>query len=340
MPVVSVTSCRRLESEIISWGPITLFDKSFLQSLSVDESVWFDHFFLVNVCPLFYGETLADLDKTVREGRTPEEEVGIIADKFPEMHGMPCGYHRTLCIWELLGYPVPMTGQVPLVGGRRVKSEGGRAAVFEPSQETDAFARWQRREFLEIEHQYARAWRSNAAILDVSESSATIEALGVLERCSDLAQARLSAANLVHNQKEPFEWLSIVLTSLEIPEGLSQQTLRRWISSGKHPLGEFAPYTAYVLEVEVFFQIALASKLISSERASNRIDIAYLFYLPFCMMFVSNDRLHRRCAPLFLRPNQEFVWGPDVKANLGQINEHFPQTPQEHKRPRGVFVGR
>ena len=124
-------------------GPITLFDKSFLQSLSVDESVWFDHFFLANVCPLFYGETLADLDKTVRKGRTPEEEVGIIADKFPEMHGMLCGYHRTLCIGEMLGYPLPMTGQVPLVGGRRVKSEGGRAAVFEPSQETDAFARWQ-----------------------------------------------------------------------------------------------------------------------------------------------------------------------------------------------------
>ena len=52
-------------------GPIALFDKSFLQSLSLDESVWFDHFFFVNVCPIFYGETLADLDKTVREGPHP-----------------------------------------------------------------------------------------------------------------------------------------------------------------------------------------------------------------------------------------------------------------------------
>lgn len=29
-------------------GPIVLFDKSFLQALSVDEAVWFDHFFLAN----------------------------------------------------------------------------------------------------------------------------------------------------------------------------------------------------------------------------------------------------------------------------------------------------
>ena len=44
-------------------GPIALFDKSFLQSLSLDESVWFDHFFLPVVSPLFFVETLADLTK-------------------------------------------------------------------------------------------------------------------------------------------------------------------------------------------------------------------------------------------------------------------------------------
>jgi hypothetical protein len=56
-------------------GPNALFDKSFLQSLSVDESVWFDHYFYAVVCPLFYLETLADLEKAVREGRTPETEL-------------------------------------------------------------------------------------------------------------------------------------------------------------------------------------------------------------------------------------------------------------------------
>jgi len=67
--------------------PLALFDKSFLQSLSLDESVWFDHFFHAIVCPLFYVETLADLDKPVKEGKTPQGEVRIIAEKFPEAHG-------------------------------------------------------------------------------------------------------------------------------------------------------------------------------------------------------------------------------------------------------------
>ena len=53
-----------------------------------------------------------------------------------------------------------------------------------------------------------------------------------------------------------------------------------------------------------FFQIALGAGLIGGERPSNRTDIAYLFYLPFAMVFASSDNLHRRLAPLFMRPDR------------------------------------
>jgi len=70
-------------------GPFILFDKSFLQSLTEDESLWFGHFFSPIVCPLFYVETLADLEKDMGDRRTPEQEVRIIARKFPEHGGYP-----------------------------------------------------------------------------------------------------------------------------------------------------------------------------------------------------------------------------------------------------------
>jgi hypothetical protein len=63
----------------------------------------------------------------------------------------------------------------------------------------------------------------------------------------------------------------------------------RFDFSGKAPLHEYAPYAAFVLTIEVFFHIALAAGLISPDRASNRTDIAYLFYLPFCTTFVSTQ---------------------------------------------------
>ena len=50
-----------------------------------------------------------------------------------------------------------MTGQVPLAGAQLVKTDGKSGAVFEPSPEAEAFSRWQKGEFLEVERLYAKA---------------------------------------------------------------------------------------------------------------------------------------------------------------------------------------
>src|SRR6187402_1176988 len=144
-------------------GPIALFDKSFLQGLSVDESVWFDHFFLANVCPLFFVETLADLEKSVRPGRQPEDEVAIIADKFPEVGGAPCRFHGALCCGELMGQPVPMDGRIPRALGRVVRREEQVAVVYDHAPEALAFARWSAREFGAKDRVYAKTWRAAIA---------------------------------------------------------------------------------------------------------------------------------------------------------------------------------
>lgn len=66
----------------------------------------------------------------------------------------------------------------------------------------------------------------------------------------------------------------------------------------------------------------------------------YLFYLPFAMVFVSSDELHRNLAPLFMRPNQAFIWGMDLKAALKATNQHFLALPED-ERDKGIsaFAG-
>jgi hypothetical protein len=49
------------------------------------------------------------------------------------------------------------------------------------------------------------------------------------------------------------------------------------------------------------------------------------------MVFVSWDRLHRNCARHFLRADQEFVWGPELNADLARINQHFSLLPEQEK---------
>jgi len=49
------------------------------------------------------------------------------------------------------------------------------------------------------------------------------------------------------------------------------------------------------------------------------------------MVFVSSDKLHRKCAPLFLRSNQQFIWGPELKEGLDKINKHYLSLPDNEK---------
>lgn len=318
-------------------GPIALFDKSFIQALNVDEAMWFDHFFIANICPLFYVETLADLEKSVREGRTPEQEVGMIADKTPYIGGMPCTYHSTLCIGELMGHRVPMTGQIPVSGGRLVESAGKRGVVFDEAPEAQAFSRWQNGEFLQLERKHARAWREALRTMDLPAVADKFRELGVSgKNCNSLAAAKEIAAEIVQSREKPFERMALAFNLLGIPREYHQAIIKRWGIMRYPAFTEFAPYVAHVLEVEIFFQIALAANHISSERPSNRADIAYLFYLPFCSVFVSGDNLHRRCASLFMRANQDFVWAPDLKSNLKQANAHYETTVPDQIKAKGI----
>jgi len=314
---------------------ITLFDKSFLQSLTVDESVWFDHFFITNICPIFYVETLADLDKQVRKGRTSEQEVEIIAKKSPEVHGSPCIHHFDLCVNDLTGFSVPMTGQIP-IRGRTVKVEDKTSGFAEPSPESEAFSRWQKGEFLNIERQFARYWRTALSNLDLNAVARNFGILGIdAKSCKSLEDAKSISKNIVYSNSEPHRIMELAFIFLGFTEELRLRILERWANSNYSPLHEYAPYVAHVLTIELFFHIALAAGLISSAHPSNHIDIAYLFYLPFCMIFVSSDHLHKQCVPLFLREDQAFIWGQDLKKSLTKINRYYSQLPDEIKE-RGV----
>jgi len=320
-------------------GPVALFDKSFLQSLSVDESVWFDHFFYPNICPLFFVETLADLSKSnLRSDRTAEDEVRIIANKTPELSGGPCVYHQSLCIGDLMGHRAPMTGQIPLGNARSVQAADGRkGTVYDESLEQEALRRWRDAAFEDVERLFARGWRQMLASLDLAAVAEGMRKLGINpQNCKSLDQARDIATGLLHSRDKPFDQMALLFLFVQIPRDMMQPILARWKIDQYRPLAAYAPYAAHILSVELFFQIALAANLISTERPSNRVDIAYLFYLPFCQVFTSSDALHRRCAPLFLRSDQSFVWGPDLKAELRRLNAHFARLP-ESVRESGIM---
>ena len=315
----------------------TLFDKSFLQSLSLDESVWFDQFFLANVCPLFYVETLADLNKPPRPGMRPEDEVSIIADKFPHVHGAPNLHHVTACEAELLGYPLALDGRPLLASAQPVKQGQLTGVVIEEPPESAAFLRWQDREFTELERQNAALWRKQITELDLDSVQQLLKRLKVdADKCKTLGDAVFLANQVVSSQDRSIDKMHLALVFLDIDPYLHREIHERWSNSSYKPITAYAPFVAHVLTIELFFQIAIASNLISRDRPSNRMDIAYFFYLPFCKIFTSTDKLHRKCAKVLLHSTQCFVWGNDLKSDLANLNRHYFSYP-DRIREQGIM---
>src|SRR5260370_41736995 len=96
-------------------GPIVLFDKSSLQIQTTDEAVLFDTFYFTSITPLLFVETLADLEKEMQSGSSPEEYVGAHAGKTP-LGGWINIHHHALCLNELLGNRFDLR-HVPVVAG-------------------------------------------------------------------------------------------------------------------------------------------------------------------------------------------------------------------------------
>jgi len=311
-------------------GPIALFDKSFLQSLSLDESVWFDHFFLANVCPIFYAETQSDLAKEDCKNITREELVQRIADRFPGSSGSPNVHHVMMCTASLLGEKVPLRPQVVLPRGCEGTISGHLLSVLPESAEAKAFLRWAQRLYEEEERQAAAEWRQHSFGRDTAMVMAYLKDRKLFEEtpCATLLDVRTVTDELLRRLR-PDQQLTLALQLLGVNEKYVEQIVVRFYNAGEPGLTQFASYVAFVLRIELFFHISVHKGRLN---VSHRMDITYLFYLPFCQFFVSGDRVHQNCAPLFLRDDQEFIWGPHLKEALKTLNARYSALPGEDRR--------
>ena len=251
------------------------------------------------------------------------------------MHSAPTLSHKDLAIQNLIGNAVPMDGRMFLAGTVR-KVDQHLGVVQEPTPEAEAYRRWQDRDFLEIERRFAKGWRDALNAIDLKTVAAGVKAFGINPaNCKSLEQAKEIAAGLVARRSVP-DLIKLALIVLNADPRIEELAVERWNASGRATLAEYAPYAAHILLVDVFFQVALGSERIGTSLNSNRTDIAYLYYLPFCDVFVSSDRLHEQCAPLFLRDDQSFVWGQDLKRDLQRLVERYAALPSEEKE-KGVI---
>lgn len=319
-------------------GPIVLFDKSFVEMLNVDESAVFDALYSSVICPIFYTEVLADLSKEPPGTRTAERIVADVAKKTPIMHSTPNMLHTTICMSELAGRPIEMRGAPVRAGGKPIRrSDGSVGVIYDEAPEAKAFDRWQRGQFREIERDYSSQWRAQLLKADhAATAKLARDTLKITAEPRNLADTMEISKEVVRGHGQRFLTLKTAYALLGLNPANFSRVQERWVAAGRPPLSEFAPYTAHCLLVEIFFNVAVGKRLISPDRPSNRVDMAYLFYIPFSMIFVSNDKLHQRVAPLFMNQDQIFVMGDELKKDLALLDAHYSSLPEED-RSQGLF---
>jgi hypothetical protein len=314
----------------MSQGPSLLFDKSTLESLSLNEAALLDNFYRSTITPLFFVECLADLErKMVRMRGTPEQLVGSLAERTPDMQSVMNLHHMQILKGELAGqFNLDTVLLRPCVAsGKLVELGDSKGMLFQPSEEEEAFQRWARYDFLGLERQFAKRWRKMIEEIDLQAMSTTVlGAIGPWRKPVSIQDTR-SLTNTIIDNLDP-EWLlRFGLKLLGVPEA-TDYVLAQWSSDRKKPLRAYRPYFIHMLSINIFFSLILKTQLLKNVKPSHQIDLAYLYYLPFCSVFSSRDNFHVQVAPLFMHEAQQFVHGDDLKADLKRLDELYLRLPK------------
>lgn len=314
-------------------GPIIIFDKSTLQCLTDDEAVLLDNFYMSNVTPVFIAECLADLDRDMQGAKSkgsPESMVGALARKTPDSQACGNVFHMHILKGELAGkFDLTTVHFRPLRGrGEPVMTEKSKGVVFRESEEEEAIHRWSRREFWELEHDIAKQWRQAIERIDLNASYANIlNATGARRKPTSLEEAKSVTDSIIDSVDQ--EWLlKFGLHILDVPEATTW-VVSRWKDDGRPPLRSYLPYFIHMLSINIFFALALSAKLLKKVKPSHAIDLAYLYYLPFCTVFTSRDKFHVQVASLFMDPFQTFVHGDDLRAELKRLDAGYKRLPED-----------
>lgn len=308
-------------------GPILIFDKSALQSFGIEESVWLNNYFLSNITPLFYVETLTDLSLP-NPPKLPEQIISELAAKTPR--ALPNVHHARLVLGNLRGIPVEIDRGRPIVDHGVIKrAPNGKIGVhFNESPESKALSRWHKGEYKEVEREFAQRWRQALDALNFDSAISIVKNIVPTgEKLSNLEQIKSFVNKFI--QGHSIELLYLALDFLEIDAHYRPEIIGRWKKLGEPAFSLFAPYAAYVFSIDLLFYLAASKSIIAKERTSNKVDLAYLYYLPFCHVFVSGDKLHAKTASLFLRNDQSFITAGRFKESLSKINQHYSQFRSE-----------
>lgn len=304
-----------------SGGISLIFDKSVFHSLSYDEILILHKYYWVNVTPVLVMEILGDLKKETPEGDFTSKKVIEFAHKLHPFNSSISTYYLNLIKAELLGI-VSIPFFKPLVDtGQVVEMPNGKKGMkINISDERLALDRWKEGKFLDAEKLPSQICRTSTTQPDLltkmKENILQNESLlKPLRKQEDILAA---FDNIISNPKHQSTILEHIIERFSIPTVNAGQIFYRYETSSEKNIQKFAPYTIFCLRANFLFYVSLQNDLINT-RPTNLVDMEYVYYLPFCRIFLSNDKFHDKIIPYLINKNQRYIKGNEMKEDLKKI---------------------
>lgn len=311
-----------------------IIDKSTFQMLNYIELVYLSNYYKHNITPVLAMEVIGDLKKEAKEGQQPPaERVKDFARKLFPVYTIVNSHYKNLILSDLLGEAPSLDGRPNVNIDKVVISESGaKGQVISITKEEESIYKWREGDFSVADHELSEKWRSATTQEDLLEKfKDTLISSGGKAKFKDFAHLNEMVTKVIETKDIQEKLLKSIVEINEIDADSAVKIFSRWQIEGMPLLKDFAPYAYYCLKVDNLFLLGLTSGLITI-RPTNRVDCEYLYYLPFCNVFTSNDKFHKNLVPLLLRPDQKFIIGDELKADMTKIHNYLEEKGIEEKR--------
>ncbi len=303
------------------YGRTTILDKSAFEGLSLQEASLLSQHCQIIITPILVTEVIADLSKLHEDGRLPHAVVQALAKRLSWSHGWPNMDFATLCLNSLDGRYRGEIGKFVPDNATYVPDGDGYGIYVDNTQFSSMLLRWKDGEFTDSEGEFATRWRAAARTLDVRRwDELLLRHRVITPRVKTDGDLIREARRLLGDRALAEMWVELLLDQLNVP-ALGRRRLEPSLSAHVGiPVTDWAPYAGHCLKAIVYFILATRSGLLPA-RPTNLIDLQYLFYTPFCMLFVSDDKMHKRLAPMLLVEGQSFMTGSELKRLLSSAGQ-------------------
>ncbi len=320
-------------------GPNIILDKSTFQGLSHEEHVMLWMYFKECVTVTLFREVQGDLAKQDPKGA--RAKVQELARKFMGSGGVVNMDYLTLGRESLLGATIPMTGQIIPIEASSHRDEQGRlGVVIGLSWFNRTILRWADGIVSASEEADAAAWRSAGRSLSFTALQQALTKQHLLLPAPTSPTSTVATAESLLREPGLQElWLKWLIQQLGLSQSGGDRVLRRWATRPQFQLLKgFAPYAHHCLRATLALLVAVRHRYVSWQ-PTHMVDLQYLYYLPFCQVFASDDKVHRLLAPQLLRRNQDFVRGSELKADLHRIKAERDALPEGSEQRKEYHYG-